>query len=99
MASVTNAVELTRLPPWSRTSTSTVGENATPGTAFDGGTRKPTFDAGPTVMLNEVDVVPVRPLAVAVRVYPVPALSTLRSLNVATPPDADRGIVPDRVAA
>ena len=40
----------------------------------------------------------VRGTEVAVRVYPVPALSTLKPLNVATPEDADTVAVPRKAA-
>src|SRR5512135_2309237 len=59
---------VTRLPPASRTSIWTAGLIAVPPVALDGWTRKPSFVAGPTVMLNELEVAPVRPEEVALNV-------------------------------
>src|SRR5512146_1568679 len=87
---------VTRLPPASRTSTCTAGVMVAPPAVFAGCTRKPSLVAGPIVMLNVFEVAPVRTPEVALRVYPVPALSMLRLLNVATPLTAARVTVPDR---
>src|ERR1051326_5100742 len=91
--------DVTRFPPRSRTSTWISGVIDCPGTVFDGGTRNPTTAAAPTVISNGVEISPPSPVALAARVYPVPALSTLRSLNVATPLTAARVFVPDNVPA
>src|SRR5215471_4564707 len=91
--------DVTRLPPRSLTSTWMSGLIGCPGTVFDGGTRNPTVAADPTATLNGVDVAPLSPEALAARVYPVPALSTLRLLNVATPLAAACVVVPDSAAA
>ena len=53
--------------------------------------------AEPAVMLKVALVAPVSPVAVEVRVYPVPDLSIERLLNVATPPEAATVTVPDNV--
>src|SRR5215831_6684256 len=91
--------DVTRFPPRSRTSTWISGVIGCAGTVFDGGTRKSSVAAGPTAIVNGVEVAPPSPVAVAARVYPVPALSTLRLLNVATPLAAVWVVVPDREPA
>ena len=53
--------------------------------------------AGGDVMLNDALVAPVRPVAMACRVYPLPGLSMLRSENVATPFVAAMVFVPESV--
>src|SRR5512143_2141214 len=59
---------VTRFPPASRTSTCTAGVIDTPLAVFEGCTRKPSFAAGPTVMLKVFEVAAARPVAVAARV-------------------------------
>ena len=76
---------VTRFPPASRISTCTAGLIVAPPVVLTGCTRKPSCAAVPTVMLNDADVAPVRPVAEAVRVYPIAALSMDRLGNVATP--------------
>ena len=51
----------------------------------------------PGATSNAAEVATGRPVAAAVSVYPVPALLTLRSVNVATPATADRVRVPESV--
>ena len=98
MAIVTLSVaEVTRLSFTSRIRTVTAGEIELPAAVFDGCWLKTSFVAVPTVMSNASDVAVVNPLEVASKVYPVPALLMLKSLNVATPLDAVWGVVPDNV--
>src|SRR5512143_1719746 len=59
---------VTRFPPASRTSTCTAGVIDAPLAVFEGCTRKPSFVAGPTVMLKGLEVAAVRPVALAVSV-------------------------------
>src|SRR2546426_8589100 len=59
---------VTRLPPAPRISTFTAGAIVTPPVVPVGCTRKPSATAGPTAMLNDVDVAVVSPVALAVRV-------------------------------
>ena len=69
IATVTLLVALvTRLPPASRISTCTAGVIVAPPVVFEGCTRNPSCAAAPTVMLNDADVAPASPVAVAVRV-------------------------------
>src|SRR5262249_12381766 len=88
---------VTRLPPASCTSTSIAGASATPPLPLDGPTWKPSFAAEPTVTVNALEVAPVSPDALASSVYPVPALSMLIPVNVATPLTAATVLVPDNV--
>src|SRR5436189_10769 len=69
MATVMLAVELvTVLPNGSCTATCTAGEIATPAVAFDGWTVKASLEAAAGLMLNAVEVVPVRAPEAAVSV-------------------------------
>src|SRR5512143_1743538 len=98
MATVTLLVAVvTRLPPASRISTLTAGLMGDPAGASDGWARNPSLAAAPTVMLKVPEVALVSPDAVAESRYPVPALSMLRSLNVARPLEAVSVVVPDSV--
>ena len=70
---------------------------AAPACAFAGGTEKPRWVAGGgggAVMLNALLVAVVSCPELAVSVYPVPALSMLKSPKVAIPAAAATGIVP-----
>jgi hypothetical protein len=62
-----------------------------PAVVFEGWTLKASLLAAPAEMLNALLVALVSPrvVFVAVRVYPVPALSIEMSLNVATPVDPE----------
>src|SRR5512146_260392 len=88
---------VTRFPPASRTSTWTAGAMATPPAVLVGCTRNARLAAGPTATLKAADVAAVRPVVFAVRVYPVPALSIVSVLKLATPPTAATLTVPPRV--
>ena len=88
---------VTRFPPASRTSTWTAGAMATPPAVLVGCTRNARLAAGPTATLKAADVAAVRPVAVAVSVYPVPALSIVSVLKLATPLAAATLTVPPRV--
>jgi hypothetical protein len=68
IATVTDAEEFTRLPFESLTSTLTAGEIDAPEAVFEGWTLKASLFADPAVMLKELLVSPVNPLAAAVRV-------------------------------
>jgi hypothetical protein len=59
---------VTRLPPASCTSTWTAGAIVAPPLALDGWTKKASFAAVPTVMLNALEVAPVSPVVEAVSV-------------------------------
>src|SRR5205823_1950152 len=87
----------TRFPPASCTLTCTGGLMLAPATVLVGWTVKASFAAGPTEMLNVVVVALVSEPLVATSVYPVPALSIVRLLKVATPLEAERGVVPPSV--
>src|SRR6185436_17536275 len=98
MATVTFADELvTVLPNASCTVTCTAGLMALPAVALVGCTVKASRLAVDGLMLNEVEVAPVRAPDAAVRLKPVPALSMDRLENVATPLDAATVWVPDSV--
>src|SRR5581483_3371871 len=98
IATVIEAVLLvTRLPPASCTCTVTAGVIDEPDCVLLGCWAKASLVAAPAVMLNAELVAPVRPVLAAVRVYPLPALSIARSLNVAIPPAAATVLVPLRV--
>src|SRR5512145_1473390 len=86
------------LPSASRAVTWTGGAIAWPAGPVVGWTVNASTAAAPAVMLNDALTAPVRPLAVAVRVYPVPARSMLKVENVATPATAATVRVPDSVA-
>ena len=68
IAKVTLAVEAVRLPEASSIRAVTDGVIEAPATVFVGCTVNFTCAAGPTVMLNVVEVSPVNPVLVAVRV-------------------------------
>ncbi len=98
MATVIEAVLLvTTLPPASCTCTVTAGVIEEVAAVFDGCVPKASFAAAPTVILNELLVTPVRPVLVAAKVYPLPALSMERLLKVAVPLTAATVVVPLRV--
>src|SRR5438034_29535 len=98
MASVMLVVAVVTGLPWaSWTATCMAGEFAAPAAALLGCTVKTSFAAAPTPMLNALLVAPVRPVAVAVSVYPVPTMFRLKVENVATPPAAATVLVPARV--
>src|SRR5260370_1193305 len=81
-------------PGASRALTCTAGAIARPSTTLLGGTVNASWLAVPARILKPALVVPVSPAPVTASVYPVPALSTLRSANVATPATAARVVVP-----
>jgi hypothetical protein len=85
---------VTTLPPASCTCTVTAGVIEAPPAVFDGCVPNASLAAAPTVILNELLVAPVNPVLLAVKVYPVPALSMDRLLNVATPLTAAAVVVP-----
>jgi hypothetical protein len=68
-----------------------------PAAVFTGWTVNASFAAAAGVMVNAFEVAWDAPPEVAVSVYPVPALSMLKSLNVATPATAALVSEPDRV--
>src|SRR5215510_11200423 len=59
---------VTRLPPRSCSSTCTGGVMVAPPAVLDGCKWKPSCAGGPTEMVNALDVAPVSPVALAVRV-------------------------------
>src|SRR5712691_3360104 len=80
--------------PESVSETSTV-QLVLPFTATVAGEQPVTdVDVDRVVMLKVLLVAPVKPLLAAVNVYPVPVLLIDRSLNVATPLEADAVVVP-----
>src|SRR5881396_1896294 len=100
IATVMLVVAVVTLLPWaSWTATCTAGVIAAPAAAVLGCAVKTSFAAGPTlrVMLNALLVAPMRPVADAVSVYPVPGLLMLRFAKVATPLTAATVVVPARV--
>src|SRR5260370_9552887 len=86
---------VTVLPTASCTVTTVV--IALPAVALAGCVVKASLLGAPGVRLKVLLVAPVRPVAAAVSVYPLPALSMLRLENVATPFTAATVIVPERV--
>src|SRR5215469_18240667 len=68
MARLTLALELTRLPPASSSSTVTAGEMAWVAVVLLGCCRKARWVAAPTRMLKALEVAPVRPALEAARV-------------------------------
>src|SRR5260370_12034749 len=86
---------VTVLPTASCTVTTVV--IALPAVALAGCVVKASLLGAPGVRLKALLVAPVRPVAAAVSVYPLPALSILRVENVATPFTAATVVVPDRV--
>src|SRR2546423_4718144 len=83
------------LPPASWAVTSTAGVIAAPAVVVLGCTENTSCVAVPAVMLNAALVV--LPAPDAVRVYPVPDLSMLSPVYVATPATAATVLVPDKV--
>ena len=59
---------------------------------------KASLDAAPAVTLKALLVAEVRPMLVAVRIYPVPARLMLRPLNMVTPLIAFSVVVPASTA-
>ena len=87
------------LPSASSAATATFGEMIAPACAVVGCCVKTRWVAAPAMMLN-VELVPsVSEAAVAVSVYPVPALSMESVENVATPAAAAIVVVPESVPA
>src|SRR5256886_13003881 len=68
--------------------TCTAGVIGAPAVVLDGWTLNTSCDATPGVILNGVLVPVGRPVAAAVRVYPLPVLFTLKPGKEATPPTA-----------
>jgi hypothetical protein len=98
MASVIELVaEVTTLPAASSTLTVTAGVMTLPPATFVGWTPKANLLGVPAVTLKAELTALVRPADVAIKVYPVPALLTLRLENVATPLTAVTVIVPESV--
>ena len=84
-------------PCWSSAVTRTAGAIVTPATVVVGWVVNTSFVAPPAVTSNGVLATLPRPLAEALSSYPVPARSTLRSENRATPATALTFRVPARV--
>src|SRR5436190_448812 len=74
--------------------TCTAGVIGAPAVVLDGWTVNTSCVAAPGVMLNGALVPGVRPVAAAVRVYPLPVLLTLKPGKEATPPTAATVAVP-----
>src|SRR5712691_447134 len=73
IATVMLVVAVVTVLPWaSWTATRTAGAFTAPAAALLGCTVKASFAAAPALMLNAPLVAPVRPVADAVSVYPVP---------------------------
>src|SRR5206468_620885 len=77
--------------------TCTAGVIPAPATVLLGWTLKLSCVAAPAVMLNGVEVVPLRLPLLAVSVSPVPPLLLLSRGNDATPDNAATVVVPERV--
>src|SRR2546425_514268 len=77
--------------------TCTAGVIGAPAVVLDGWTLNTSCDATPGVILNGVLVPVGRPVAAAVRVYPLPVLFTLKPGKEATPPTAATVAVPASV--
>src|SRR3989449_9250316 len=77
--------------------TCTAGVIGAPAVVLDGWTLNTSCDATPGVILNGVLVPVGRPVAAAVRVYPLPVLFTLKPGKEATPPPAATVAVPASV--
>src|SRR6266566_3745709 len=75
----------------------TAGVIGAPAVVLDGWTLNTSCDATPGVILNGVLVPVGRPVAAAVRVYPLPVLFTLKPGKEATPPTAATVAVPASV--
>src|SRR5882762_8023918 len=86
--------DVTALPRLSSIVTCTAGVIIAPAVVVVGCTVNASFAAAPTVTLNAPLVAPASPVALAVSVYPVPALLMLRFENVATPATAFAAVVP-----
>src|SRR4029077_12565385 len=98
IATVTFPVKLDAVLPWASWAvTCTAGVITEPAVAVVGCTEKTRCEAAPGVMLNAVLVAPVGPVALAASVYPVPTLSILTFVNVATPLTAATLVVPASV--
>src|SRR2546425_219206 len=93
------AAVVTGFPNASWTAICTAGLMIAPGMVLVGWPAKASFDAAPAVMLKPTLVAPASPAAAAVRVYPVPTLSTLMPENVAFPFAAVAVVVPESVPA
>ena len=94
---VTVAMDDVRLPFASRIRTVTAGEIVAPPVVEPGCWPNASLAAAPTVMLNGLEMTLIGPVAEAIRVYPAPVLSMLRSENVATPLAAGTLRVPESV--
>src|SRR5436190_1016418 len=88
---------VTGLPWASWTATWTARVIAAPAAVSLGCTVKTSFAAAPTAMLNALLVPPVRPVADAVSLSPVPALSLHGSLPISTPLTAAIVVVTEMV--
>src|SRR6266571_6632043 len=98
IATVTSPVNAVATFPWASSAvTAIAGVIAAPAVVPVGCTVTTSWVAAPGVMSNAVLVAAVRAVAVAVSVYPVPALSMLRFENVATPATAATVAVPPSV--
>src|SRR5947209_5913581 len=100
IATVMLVVAVVTVLPWaSWTATWTAGVIAAPAAALLGCTVKASFAAGPTLMLmlNALLVAPVRPVAVAVTVWPVAARLLLYAALFRSPLTAATVVVPARV--
>src|SRR6185295_9357771 len=96
IATVMFAVELvTVFPKVSCTVTCTAGLIAAPAISSVGCAVNASLDAAAGLMLNPLEVAPVRATEVALSVYPVPVLSMDRLENVATPFTAATAVVPE----
>src|SRR5579863_8797747 len=89
--------EVTTLPKASSTLTVTAGEMKLPAVTLVGWTVKASLFAAPTVTLNAMLVAPVRLVALADRVYPVPVLLMFNVENETTPFTAATVSVPPSV--
>src|SRR6266571_1610944 len=95
IATVTSPVNAVAMFPWASSAvTSIAGVIAAPAAVPVGCTVTTSWVAAPGVMSNPVLVAAVSAVALAVSVYPVPALSMLRFENVATPATAATVAVP-----
>src|SRR5260221_11981003 len=82
-----------------RAATLTAGDHARPAVLFAGDVAKASVVAPGRAVMSKVPVcAELSPVADASSRYAVPARSTLSDENVATPPLAGAGRVPDRVA-
>src|SRR5439155_1659413 len=98
IATVMLVVAVVTVLPWaSWTATCTAGVIAAPAAAVLGCTVKARFAVAPMLMLNALLVVPVRPVAYAFTLLPLPALLMLRFTLFASPPLLRSVVVPARV--